>query len=267
MVKLIFQLRNVSLKNPESLISCLDLLHFYFDNNNYCFSSSNKIRLWGQQLSDVNFEESEKKIKILNSFIFEGQSVHMDREEGAPLLLKHFIDQKYGNSYLGSLIYQYLLTKMDIKFRVWSEKLPHLIKIINKETAYVINLENFGHKTISKDLGPAEFLSLEGSVRIQFYHLLLLIANYLLSSGDFEKTLISYNCIIETYPEKHYWLARRGLLNKNMGRFSEALDDLRKYVDFVDNQKVSRLVFDALVELEGLRATRNHSQLFSKIRH
>ena len=263
MIKLILQLRKVSLKYSESIVSCLDLLHFYFDNNNYSFSSSNKIRLWGQQLSAPNLKGNEKKVEALNAIFFESNSVQVDREEGAPLFIKHFIDQNYGNSYLVSLVYQYLLFKMGVQFSVWSEKHPHLIKIMDKKTSYVINLENFGQKAVSKDLGPSEFLSSEDSIRVQFYYLLSSIANSLLSSGDFGKALLSYDCIIEVYPEKFYWLARRGLLKKNRGQFTEALSDLSKYVDFVDDKKVSHLILDALVELEGLKLTKNHSRLFS----
>lgn len=60
-------------------------------------------------------------------------------------------------------------------------------------------------------------------------------------------------------PKDVKWLARRGLLLKRLGNFSEALSDLKRYLSFQNFEEAPEAIKSALVELEGLRALENFS--------
>jgi len=56
-------------------------------------------------------------------------------------------------------------------------------------------------------------------------------------------------------PKDVKWYARRGLLLKRMGMFTEALSDLKRFISFHSYDDTPQSVKQALIELEGLKAT------------
>jgi tetratricopeptide (TPR) repeat protein len=255
MKDLISQLKAVSFDKPESIIHSLDLLHFHFSNADYSFSTSNKVIMLGDHMSEVNMSMDEK-IKTLNSIFFDKEKLFVGQDDEAPIYLKHFFDKHIGNITLVSIVYQYLLKKMNVNFKIWSTQQAHLIKVYDKDKTYVINLNEKGLKAKGKDLSePPDEIST--SVQFQFYTLLSKIADQLLMQSNFKKTLEVYNCILELFPEKVFWYARRGLLQKSLGQFQEALKDLDKYSNYVSEKDFSSSVVQALIELKGLKYVAN----------
>jgi tetratricopeptide (TPR) repeat protein len=63
--------------------------------------------------------------------------------------------------------------------------------------------------------------------------------------------------MIESDPKDVKWYARRGLLLKRLGQYSEALSDLKRFISFHTYEEVPESVKQALIELEGLKATDN----------
>lgn len=61
-------------------------------------------------------------------------------------------------------------------------------------------------------------------------------------------------------PREIKWFARRGLLLKRLGHFSEALSDLKRFISFCSYEEAPEAVKTALIELEGLNATDNFSE-------
>ena len=64
----------------------------------------------------------------------------------------------------------------------------------------------------------------------------------------------SQSFIIEFDPRDVEWLARRGITNKDLLNYNEALLDLKKYVFLTDGKNCSSTVRSALMELQGLKA-------------
>ena len=64
----------------------------------------------------------------------------------------------------------------------------------------------------------------------------------------------SQTFIIEFDPRDVEWLARRGITNKDLLHYNEALLDLKKYVFLTDGKNCSYTVKSALMELQGLKA-------------
>ena len=64
----------------------------------------------------------------------------------------------------------------------------------------------------------------------------------------------SQTFIIEFDPRDVEWLARRGITNKDLLNYNEALLDLKKYVFLTDGKNCSSTVTSALMELQGLKA-------------
>lgn len=261
MKELISQLKAICFDKPESIIHGLDLLHFHFNGEDYSFSTSNKIIMLGDQFNTIEMSMDEK-IKILNGVFFDKEHLFISGDEDAPLYLRHLFDKHNGCPVLVSMVYQYLLKKLKINFKVWSSHQTHLIKVYDQEKTYVINLKDNGQKAKGKDLSdpPDEITA---SLQLQFYRLLSKIADQLLIKGKFQKTLEVYNCILEMFPEKVFWYARRGILNKNLGQFQDALKDLEKYSNYVSEKDFSSSVIQALVELKGLKYVANNSKALS----
>ncbi len=251
MKDLISQLKAMCFEKPESIIHGLDLLHFYFHGEDYSFSASNKVIMLGEQFKSMDMTMDEK-IKLLNSVFFEKEQLCTSLDDDAPIYLKHLFDKHFGDSNLVSLVYQYLLKKLNINFKIWSAQQPYLIKVFDSEKTYVINLKDNGNRAKGKDLAepPDESSS---ALIIQTYFILTKIADQHLMKSNYQKTLKVYNLILEIFPEKVLWLARRGLLNKNLGFFQEALKDLEKYSIYVAEKDFSNSVVQALIELKGLK--------------
>ncbi len=261
MKDLISQLKAMCFDKPDSIIHGLDLLHFHFNGEDYSFSTSNKVILLGEQFETVEMS-MDQKIEILNSVFFDKESLIVGLDDDAPIYLKHLFDKNLGNSNLVSMVYQYLLKKLKINFKIWSTQDSHLIKVHDEEKTYVINLKERGQKAKGKDLSnPQE--DINPTPQVQFYLLLTKIADQLLLKGSFQKTLEVYNCILDIYPEKVFWHARRGLLQKNLGFYQEALNDLEKYSNYVSEKDFSSSVVQALIELKGLKYLSNNPNVLT----
>lgn len=251
MKELITQLKAISFEKPESIVYGLDLIQFHFNHEDYSFSASNKVLMLGEQLQNVNMSMDEK-IKLLNSLIFEKEGLYISFEEDAPIFLKHLFDKNIGDINLVSLIYQYLLKKLNVRFQMWSSQKPHLIKVYDTEKTYVLNLNDKGLKAKGKDLSdpPEEQIN---PIQTLIYNVLTKVADLLLIKNDLKKSMEIYDCILSLFPEKVFWYARRGLLNKNLGFYQEALKDLERYSNFVAEKDFSSSIIQALVELKGLK--------------
>jgi len=66
--------------------------------------------------------------------------------------------------------------------------------------------------------------------------------------------------MIESDPKDVKWYARRGLLLKRLGQYSDALSDLKRFISFHTYEDIPESVKHALIELEGLKATDNFSE-------
>lgn len=251
MKDLILQIKAMSFDRPESIVNSLDLLHFHFHGEDYNFTSSNKILMLGEQLSSIK-GDLDSKLKLINSVLFEKEQFYVSTNEDSALFLSHLFLNKTCHPTLMSFVYQFLLKKLNVKFKVWSCKNPHLIQVYEDDRTYVINLLEKGDKAKGKDLtDPCDENFFSPSEQI--YNLLTLIADKILLKNNFEKTLLVYDCILYLFPEKVAWYARRGLLKKNLGHFSEALKDLEKYGNYVSEKDFSNSVTQALIELKGLK--------------
>lgn len=251
MKDLITQLKAISFEKPETIVHGLDLIQFQFSPQDYNFSTSNKLLMIGEQLQKISMPMDEK-IKLLNSIFFEKEGLFISLDPDAPIFLKHLFDKNRGDLHLVSLIYQYLLKKLNVRFQMWSCQHCHLIKVYDHEKTYVINLNEKGQKAKGKDLTePHE----ENPTPAQnlIYNILTKVADHLLVKNDFKKSMEIYNCILSLYPEKVFWYARRGLLNKNLGFYQDALNDLEKYSNYVSEKDFSSSIVQAFVELKGLK--------------
>lgn len=250
MKDLITQLRAMRFERPESIIHGLDLLNFHFNNEDYSFSPSNKLIHLGEQFDSVKLSMSEK-IKIVNSIFFEKEQLFIGSDEFSSLYLKHLFGHYKGDADLLSMIYQFMLAKMKVKFKIWSVDQPHLIKVCDESSSFVVNLMEKGQKAKGRDLSSPADNSLILPVD-QLYNLLSKIADQLLMKSNYTKTLEAYDCILEIFPEKVVWYGRRGLLKKNLGLLPAALIDLEKYTTYVSKSSLSVNILETLVELRGL---------------
>lgn len=71
---------------------------------------------------------------------------------------------------------------------------------------------------------------------------------------DFNTLKKSQSFVIKYDPRDVEWLARRGITNKDLHCYTEALNDLKKYVFLTDGKNCSTSVKSALMELQGLKA-------------
>lgn len=259
MKDLISQLKTMSFEKPESIIHGLDLLHFHFSTEDYNFSISNKIIKLGNEFTSIEMTMDEK-IKILNSIFFEKENLVISSDDESSVYLKHLFENHVGDLNLVSMVYQYFLKKLEIKFSIWSPQQAHLIKVFDHEKTYVINLKDKGLRAKGKDLSepPEETPS---TLQMQLYFLLSKMADQLLIKSHFQNTLKIYNCILEIFPEKVMWYARRGLLKKNLGQYQEALNDLEKYSHYVSEKDFSTTIIQAFVELKGLKYVQHNPAL------
>lgn len=245
-------LRAVSWDKPESIIQLLDLMHFHFGNDDYKFTSSNRLLKWGDEFASINLSLDEK-LKTLNAFFFEKEKFTLTTETPSTLFLEDFFQTKSGHPQLVSIVYQYLLNKLNIRSQVWCESRPHLIRISDESKTLVIDLCQRGQRATGQALTPSPAPQQRTDIVTQFYYLLSDLADTHLFTNEYEKTLFLYDCVLSIKPEEVFWYARRGLLKKNLGQFSDALMDLSRYVDFVNPKDVSPTVLNALVELKGLK--------------
>lgn len=246
------QLKAVSWDKPESIIQLLDLMHFHFGNEDYKFVSSNKIFKWGEEFESVSLSMDEK-LKILNTFFFEKEGFHVAFDAAGTIFLEDLFKTKQGHPQLVSLVYQFLLHKLNIMASPWCEQRPHLVRISDENKTLVIDLCSNGQRAKGEALSPPPHPQGRLDVMTQFYYLLSDLADNHFFTNEYEKTLLLYDCVLSLKPEEIFWYARRGLLRKNLGYFSDALIDLNKYVDFANPKEISQTVLNALVELKGLK--------------
>lgn len=246
------QLGAISWDRPESIIQLLDLMHFHFGSENYKFTSSNKLFKWGEEFESINLSLDEK-LKILNTFFFEKESFKVCSDSSTTLFLEDFFKTKSGHPQLVSLVYQFLLRKLHIHSQPWCESRPYLIRVSDESKTLVLDLCQKGQRASGQALTPSPAPQQRTDVVSQFYYLLSDLADAHLFTNKYEKTLFLYDCVLSIKPEEIFWYARRGLLKKNLGQFSEALIDLSRYADFANPKEVSPTVLNALVELKGLK--------------
>lgn len=246
------QLRAITWDRPESVVQLLDLMHFHFGNEDYRFTSSNKLMKWGEEFASVNLSLDEK-LKTLNSFFFEKENFHISPDSNSTLFLEDMFKTKTGHPQLLSIVYQYLLRKLNIHAQPWCETRPYLIRISDENKTLVIDLCQKGQRATGQALTPSPAPQQKTDIVTQFYYLLADLADTHLYTKDYEKTLFLYDCVLSIKPEEIFWYARRGLLKKNLGHFSEALIDLSRYADFANPKDMSPTVVNALVELKGLK--------------
>lgn len=238
--------------HPESIVRLLDLMHFHFGSGDYKFTSSNKLFKWGEEFESINLSLDEK-LKILNTFFFEKENFKISLEKKPSLFLEDFFKTKAGHPQLMSLVYQFLLRKLAVHSQPWCEARPYLLRISDDSKTLVIDLCHGGKRATGEALTPSPRPQQRTDVVSQFYYLLSDLADTHLFTHEYEKTLFLYDCVLSIKPDEIFWYARRGLLKKNLGHFSEALIDLNRYADFANPSEVSPTVLNALVELKGLK--------------
>jgi regulator of sirC expression with transglutaminase-like and TPR domain len=83
-----------------------------------------------------------------------------------------------------------------------------------------------------------------------------LCANYI-KEEKYSSLEKAQSYMISFDPKEMKWYARRGLLLKRLGKFTEALSDLKRFLSFCSYEEAPEAVKTALIELEGLKATDN----------
>lgn len=74
-------------------------------------------------------------------------------------------------------------------------------------------------------------------------------------------SLISaHSFMIEFDPKEVKWFARRGLLQKQLGNYNDALLDLKRFTSFSNINDAPEAIKSALIELEGLKAFDNFNE-------
>jgi len=128
-----------------------------------------------------------------------------------------------------------------------------LYVLTNDATAFSISekrlLKDDEHRSLKLNEFTTHY-SLENFIK-EFYEE---IAELHRSKKDFKTLKKAQSFIIEFDPRDVEWLARRGITNKDLHCYTEALKDLKKYVLFTDGKNCPSLVRSALMELQGLKA-------------
>jgi len=83
------------------------------------------------------------------------------------------------------------------------------------------------------------------------------ICSSFITNQKFKSLRRAQSYMIDFDPKDMKWYARRGLLLKRLGLYSEALLDLKRFISFHSFEDAPEPVKQALIELEGLKATDN----------
>jgi len=83
------------------------------------------------------------------------------------------------------------------------------------------------------------------------------ICSSFITKQKFKSLRRAQSYMIQFDPKDIKWYARRGLLLKRLGMFTEALSDLKRFISFHSYEDAPQPVKNALIELEGLKATDN----------
>lgn len=81
-----------------------------------------------------------------------------------------------------------------------------------------------------------------------------------ITKQKFKSLRCAQSYMISFDPKDIKWYARRGLLLKRLGMYTEALSDLKRFISFYSYEDAPEPVKQALIELEGLRATDNFKE-------
>jgi len=86
------------------------------------------------------------------------------------------------------------------------------------------------------------------------------ICSSFITNQKFKSLRRAQSFMIDFDPKDVKWYARRGLLLKRLGMYSEALSDLKRFITFYSYDDAPAAVKNALIELEGLKATDNFKE-------
>lgn len=81
-----------------------------------------------------------------------------------------------------------------------------------------------------------------------------------IKNKNYESLEKAQTYMISFDPREVKWYARRGLLLKRRGKYSEALTDLKRFLSFCTYEDAPQAVKTAIIELEGLKAIDNFSE-------
>jgi|GEM_PF-3606600 len=80
------------------------------------------------------------------------------------------------------------------------------------------------------------------------------VTNFYRNQNDLVNLRKAQTFIINYDPRDVEWLARRGITNKDLLNYNDALKDLKKYIFLTDGKNCSETVKLALMELQGIKA-------------
>ena len=87
---------------------------------------------------------------------------------------------------------------------------------------------------------------------IKFFY--VQVTNFYRNQNDLINLRKAQTFIINYDPRDVEWLARRGITNKDLLNYNEALKDIKKYIFLTDGKNCSETVKLALMELQGIKA-------------
>ncbi len=80
------------------------------------------------------------------------------------------------------------------------------------------------------------------------------VTNFYRNQNDLINLRKAQTFLINYDPRDVEWLARRGITNKDLLNYNEALKDLKKYIFLTDGRNCSETVKLAIMELQGIKA-------------
>lgn len=178
----------------------------------------------------------------------------------------HFINSIYEKSSTCSELLGSLLMCL-----AWLHSKKTFPKILKKDDLYYflspdgqitqVNSNRKGSLPASKKF---DVISSDQSAQYDFTELIKhyfeeVCADYI-TNKNYDSLLKAQTYMIAFDPKEIKWFARRGLLNKRLGNFSDAVSDLKRFISFCNYEDAPIAVKNALIELEGLKATDNFSE-------
>jgi hypothetical protein len=128
-----------------------------------------------------------------------------------------------------------------------------LYVLTSNQTAFSISEKRFldeeEHRALMMNEN-SEHITLQDFVKMFFEE----VSDFHRNKKDLKSLKKSQTFIIDFDPRDVEWLARRGITNKDLLYYNEALLDLKKYVFLTDGKNCSSTVKSALMELQGLKA-------------
>ncbi len=122
---------------------------------------------------------------------------------------------------------------------------------------------NSNKKVNLKDFERFELFNSEKTIQFNFVdlikHYFEEICSGYIQNENYDSLEKAQTYMIAFDPREIKWYARRGLLLKRRGKYSEALADLKRFLSFCEYEDAPQAVKTALIELEGLKAIDNFS--------